>query len=148
MRYLLMLFLLCFSISSAWAYYAPTARPFRYTNNNTANQDDDALSPLETQLLKQVDPEKRKAFHNNDTDNGKLLTMIIHRHGAYIAYIGEKEIHLGDMVGHMRVTKITQHSVTLDDGQNSVTLHLAGITHYSKQHKPLNQSNTTKNTLH
>ncbi len=119
----------------AWADYAPTARPFQYTKN-PAHASPDALSPLETQVLKQIAPEERVDYQPENA-NGKLLTMIVKRDGQYVAFIGKKAIHVGDRLGQMTVTHISQTEMMLDDGQNTVALSLEGPARYSHTHSHL-----------
>ncbi len=126
---------LCLLLSSVSMAYDPTARPFQLTQNDMQAHHS-ALSPIEAHILQQVDSSKRASYQPKK--GGNLLRMIVKKNGRYIAYLGKTDVRLNDKVGQMTVTQITQHSITLSDGQNTVTLALSGsIQYFSHNPAPL-----------
>ena len=110
--------------------FDPTARPFDTIETiGRYPESDNILSPLEQKVLNQVSPSQRNRYQPGES-SAQLLTMIIQVDNEYRAVIGKKMVKKGDYVGLLQVIKITPHTVVLEDGQNTVTLHISGF----KQH--------------
>ena len=112
------------------AMFDPTARPFDTIETiGSYAENSNILSPLEQKILNQISPDQRAPYKPGET-SAQLLTMIVYVDNEYRAVIGKKMVREGDYVGLLQVIKITPHTVTLEDGQNKVTLHISGF----KQH--------------
>ena len=111
----------------AWSL-PPTARPTLKAHSHTKSH--------ELTLLQSIDPTKRHRYLVAD-DGEHILRMITKQHGEYVAYLGKTPVRVGDRIGNMTVTTITQHHVTLSNATHALTLSIVGTNHARSLPKPI-----------